>query len=93
MCLFLAGCIIYSLVQLIKAQTQQFFPSLQPLHIVEDESVTLFYFIAPFQACSKEVLYKFKDLSGRDGARRDSVILYVLNVTLLRRYLRMSKFT
>lgn len=32
---------------------------LQPLHIVEDESTTLFFFTVPFQACTKEVLHKF----------------------------------
>lgn len=65
---------------------------LQPLHIVKDESVTLLFFIVPFQACSKEVLHKFKDLSGRDWARRNTLILYTLNMTLLRRYLPISKF-
>lgn len=33
---------------------------LRPWHIVKDESVSLFSFSVPFQACSKEVFQRFK---------------------------------
>lgn len=45
-----------------------------------------------FKLGSKEVLHKFKDSSRRDGVRTDTVILWILNVTLLRRYLPMASF-
>lgn len=62
---------------------------LQPRHILEDESVTLFFFYCSFSSSFKR---SSKNHVEKDGAKRDAVILCVLNMTMLKRYLPMSKF-